>query len=203
MPPSNSSILNNNINNDNLINNNNNNSSSSISSMNNLLNTNNNNNTNANSSSNGGQCLNSPSSSSKQQRSSKCSCCLNNNNNTFFNTTRYNLKYFLKIKLKQCAVSLSIILLYYLFSITLTFYNRMLFVTYKYPLSITIIHLIIKFLLSMLIRNCYYMCKSQARVVLNWNLYVKRIIPTGIASALDIGLSNWRFVKRMNESFFF
>jgi hypothetical protein len=135
--------------------------------------------------------LNSPSLTTHSKRNS--SCCCNNNNNSFFNSNRYNLNYFFKIKLKQCTISLSIILMFYLFSITLTFYNRMLFVTYKYPLSITIIHLIIKFILSMIMRNCYYICKSQSRIMLNWNLYLKRIIPTGIASALDIGLSNWRF----------
>jgi hypothetical protein len=126
-----------------------------------------------------------------------CTCCFKNHSQShqyYYHQTRYNLNYFLKIKLKPCAISLSIILLYYLFSITLTFYNRMLFVTYKYPLSITIIHLIIKFLLSMLLRYCYCLCTSQPRILLNWNLYFKRIIPTGIASALDIGLSNWRYV---------
>ena len=165
-------------------------SSNSLNANNSLINNNNNNNSLLTNDLINNQ--NSGNNNSSTKRTSCCcvKCCFKNS--LFYSQTRYNLNYFLKIKLKSCAISLSTILLYYLFSISLTFYNRMLFVTYKYPLSITIIHLIIKFLLSMLLRKCFYMCTSQPRIILNWNLYAKRIIPTGIASALDIGLSNWR-----------
>ena len=113
------------------------------------------------------------------------------NSSTNQKQRRYNMNFFLKMRLKPFLISVSIILVYYLFSITLTFYNRMIFVTFKYPLSITMIHLIIKFLLSMIIRNILSCCSSQPRIMLNWDLYWKRIVPTGIASAIDIGLSNW------------
>ncbi|CAF1054736.1 unnamed protein product [Brachionus calyciflorus] len=101
-------------------------------------------------------------------------------------------------KLKYITLSLLTILIYYFFSISLTFYNRHLFVTYKYPLSITIIHLILKFVLSALIRHLLnlieYIRKGpnyKKRVLLNWNLFSTRIIPNSLASAADIGLSNW------------
>lgn len=104
-------------------------------------------------------------------------------------------------ELKSVFLSLLTILIYYIFSISLTFYNRYLFVTYKYPLSITIIHLIVKYILSSLIRsgiNFYNYLKQkpgkieyEPRITLNWLLYTTRIIPTAIASAADIGLSNW------------
>ncbi|RNA07899.1 solute carrier family 35 member C2 [Brachionus plicatilis] len=104
-------------------------------------------------------------------------------------------------ELRSVLLSLLTILIYYCFSISLTFYNRYLFVTYQYPLSITIIHLIVKYVLSSLIRstlNFYHFIKKrpakseyQQRITLNWFLYTTRIIPTAIASAADIGLSNW------------
>lgn len=94
----------------------------------------------------------------------------------------------------------STILIYYFFSILLTFYNRYLFVTYTYPLSITIIHLIIKFIVASSIRwclnftmnsnHCVNISKSQ-RVTLDWSIYLKKMLPLGLASAADIGFSNW------------
>lgn len=101
-------------------------------------------------------------------------------------------------ELKSLIISLLTILIYYCFSISLTFYNRYLFVTYKFPLSITIIHLILKFILSAIIRNFLnlieYIRKKKdykKRITLDWYLYSTRIIPTAVASAADIGLSNW------------
>ena len=115
-------------------------------------------------------------------------------------------KFFKSGELRGVLISLSTILIYYCFSIVLTFYNRYLFVTYKYPLSITLIHLIFKFFLASFIRsvlNCLSKKKykpnernvnylvQERRITLDWATYLKRIIPTGIASAADIGLSNW------------
>ena len=114
-------------------------------------------------------------------------------------------KIFKSGEFKSILISLSTILIYYCFSIVLTFYNRHLFVTYKYPLSITLIHLIFKFCLSALIRTFLNCCDKKKprhgadgdsftpkkRITLDWCTYVKRIIPTGIASAADIGFSNW------------
>jgi solute carrier family 35 protein C2 len=92
---------------------------------------------------------------------------------------------------RAIVISLSSILVYYCFSIILTFFNRHLFITYKFPLSITVIHLIIKFMISTLVRSISTACNSKQRITLDWMTYLKRIIPTGIASAADIGFSNW------------
>jgi len=93
----------------------------------------------------------------------------------------------------------STILIYYFFSISLTFYNRYLFVTYKYPLSITLIHLIVKFsvaaclrtLLNQTINSKRCRLSKKSRITLDWQTYLKKIAPLGIASAADIGMSNW------------
>jgi uncharacterized integral membrane protein len=97
-------------------------------------------------------------------------------------------------ELKSILISLSTILIYYFFSITLTFYNRYLFVTYKYPLSITIIHLFVKYLIASAIRSIMNMLtvKQQTRrITLDWRVYLEKIIPMSVASAVDIGMSNW------------
>ena len=115
-------------------------------------------------------------------------------------------KFFKSGELKGFLISLSTIFIYYCFSIVLTFYNRHLFIHFKFPLSITLIHLIFKFCLASLIRsilNCFTKKKyrpgehdadyliQQRRITLDWSTYFRRIVPTGIASAADIGLSNW------------
>lgn len=101
------------------------------------------------------------------------------------------------IELRSILISLSTILIYYFFSISLTFYNRYLFVNYKYPLSITVIHLVVKYLIAALIRSIWNIVAAKKqenykkRITLEWSTYLRKIIPMAIASALDIGLSNW------------
>lgn len=103
----------------------------------------------------------------------------------------------LRDQIKSAMYSMLTVLLYYFFSICLTFYNRHLFVTYRFPLSITLIHLIFKFLAAALIRLVLNCCThrhretTSRRVTLDWYTYFTRILPTGVASAADIGLSNW------------
>ena len=105
-----------------------------------------------------------------------------------------------QFKWKEFLLAGSTICIYYFFSILLTFYNRYLFVTYKYPLSITIIHLIFKFVVATGLRelldltvNFKRCCRlsQKPRITLDWSTYFKKIIPLGIASAADIGFSNW------------
>jgi solute carrier family 35 protein C2 len=109
---------------------------------------------------------------------------------SLINTTHNN------IELRSILISLSTILIYYFFSISLTFYNRYLFVNYKYPLSITVIHLVVKYLIAALIRSIWNIVAAKKqnykkRITLEWSTYLRKIIPMAIASALDIGLSNW------------
>ena len=75
--------------------------------------------------------------------------------------------------------------------------SKTLFVNYKYPLSITVIHLVVKYLIAALIRSIWNIVAAKKqenykkRITLEWSTYLRKIIPMAIASALDIGLSNW------------
>lgn len=82
---------------------------------------------------------------------------------------------------------------YYIFSIGLTFYNKWMFKSFKYPLITTCFHFLIVFILSACTRTIFSSCREKT-TVLEWNPYLKRVFVTGIVSALDIGLSNWSFV---------
>lgn len=84
------------------------------------------------------------------------------------------------------------------------------FQSMPYPLSMVVIHLTLKFLLASLFRTvysklCAARCESRRiatanrrnedpdpdRIVLNWGPYVKRVALVSMASAMDIGLSQW------------
>ncbi|XP_071502600.1 solute carrier family 35 member C2-like [Diadema antillarum] len=88
----------------------------------------------------------------------------------------------------------ALVLFYYTFSITLTFYNKWLLQDFKFPLTITIIHLAVKYLLALIVRKFLKLCTSIKPVTLNWSAYIRIVTPTGITSALDIGFSNWSLV---------
>ncbi|XP_041375800.1 solute carrier family 35 member C2-like [Gigantopelta aegis] len=86
---------------------------------------------------------------------------------------------------------LGLVLFYYTFSIGLTFYNKKVFKVFKFPLSVTVTHLVVKFMFATVVR-CLLECKTkESRITLGWGMYFKRVAPTGVVSALDIGLSNW------------
>ncbi|GAB1603270.1 solute carrier family 35 member C2-like, partial [Argonauta hians] len=82
---------------------------------------------------------------------------------------------------------------YYFLSISLTFYNKVFVKHFRLPLSLTLFHLLIKFLLSWIIRVVWEWRTGVRRVEIHWSAYIKRLAPPGIVSALDIGLSNWSF----------
>ncbi|XP_050455638.1 solute carrier family 35 member C2 [Cataglyphis hispanica] len=92
---------------------------------------------------------------------------------------------------KACHVFL-LISVYFVLSIGLTFYNPWLYNTYKFnfPLGVVVCHLIIKFTLSALIR-CIRRCFTGKRINLPWQNIIYSIMVPGIASGIDIGLSNW------------
>ncbi|CAG5128877.1 unnamed protein product [Candidula unifasciata] len=89
--------------------------------------------------------------------------------------------------------TLTLIFFYYLFSIGLTFYNRHLFMESKLALFATMCHLVIKFVVASLARLLLEYKTKTPRVVLDWNTYIRHVAPAGLASSLDIGLSNWSF----------
>ncbi|KAK7114212.1 solute carrier family 35 member C2-like [Littorina saxatilis] len=89
--------------------------------------------------------------------------------------------------------TLCLIVFYYFFSITLTFYNQHFIHEYKLPLSFTMAHLVFKFMAAGLLRWVLECRSGEPRVLLGWKDYCKRVAPVGIVSSLDIGLSNWSF----------
>lgn len=106
-----------------------------------------------------------------------------------------------RVKASLCSVAfftsalktLGLVLFYYVFSIGLTFYNRRMFKNGHFALSITMCHLIFKFVVASVVR-CVIECKSEEpRVALAWSPYIKRVALAGMMSSLDIGLSNWSF----------
>lgn len=83
--------------------------------------------------------------------------------------------------------------MFFTFSIWLTFLNNSVIKAYPYPLSITFTHLILKFGFAWFLRGILWNTQNKKCVELPWRDYVLEVSPTGIASALDIGLSNWSF----------
>ncbi|KAJ0036439.1 hypothetical protein NQD34_005116 [Periophthalmus magnuspinnatus] len=90
--------------------------------------------------------------------------------------------------------TLGLVLLYYIFSIGITFYNKWLMKDFHYPLFMTLVHLSIIFVLSALTRRVLLYATGKPRVVLGWRDYLCKAAPTAVATALDIGLSNWSFL---------
>ncbi|KAF8763902.1 Solute carrier family 35 member C2 like protein [Argiope bruennichi] len=89
--------------------------------------------------------------------------------------------------------TIGLVCLYYCFSIGITFYQKWFIKDFHFPLTVVICHLVVKFVLSGILRCVYHVVTGRQRVVLDWPTYFKQLAPTGIASALDIGLSNWSF----------
>ncbi|XP_032376377.1 solute carrier family 35 member C2 [Etheostoma spectabile] len=90
--------------------------------------------------------------------------------------------------------TVGLVLLYYVFSIGITFYNKWLTKDFHYPLFMTLVHLAVNFCLSALTRRAMYCWTGKPRVILSWKVYLHKVAPTALATALDIGLSNWSFL---------
>lgn len=89
--------------------------------------------------------------------------------------------------------TLGLIILYYSFSIGITFYQKWLINGFHFPLFVVLCHLIIKYLLAALVRfSCRILC-GIVRITIPWSVSWKKLAITGIASSLDIGFSNWSF----------
>ncbi|XP_074149699.1 solute carrier family 35 member C2 isoform X3 [Sminthopsis crassicaudata] len=94
----------------------------------------------------------------------------------------------------KVMLTLGLVLLYYCFSIGITFYNKWLMKSFHFPLFMTLLHLVVIFLFSALSRALTQCCHQRPRVVLSWADYLQRVAPTALATALDVGLSNWSFL---------
>lgn len=88
-------------------------------------------------------------------------------------------------------LNMLIIACYFCLSIGLTFYQKKFIETYKFPLSIVVCHLVFKFIVALICRKIYEIRNHQKRVLLCWHNQLHKIAPTGIASGLDIGFSQW------------
>ncbi|XP_061180279.1 solute carrier family 35 member C2-like [Saccostrea echinata] len=86
-----------------------------------------------------------------------------------------------------------LVIFFYTFSIGLTFYNQRFIRHFEIPLSLTMAHLVVKFMISAFLRTLLSIYLKEDRVLLPWGENLKKIAPTGIASILDIALSNWSF----------
>ncbi|VVC86342.1 unnamed protein product [Leptidea sinapis] len=89
------------------------------------------------------------------------------------------------------VLSLGLILLYFSLSIGLTFYQRWLLKEFHYPLTVVMYHLIIKWMLSVFVRLILQLITGQPQLVLPFLTCLKSVGPTGLASGIDVGFSNW------------
>lgn len=99
------------------------------------------------------------------------------------------------VKFRNCLRSsiftITLIVIYYVPSIGLTFYQHWLYESFHYPLTTVLIHLIIKFLLALLVRIVLKKQQGRKPKVLDWKQYIMSLAPAGICSGIDIGFSNW------------
>ncbi|XP_034497634.1 solute carrier family 35 member C2 [Ailuropoda melanoleuca] len=83
----------------------------------------------------------------------------------------------------KAVLTLGLVLLYYCFSIGITFYNKWLTKSFHFPLFMTMLHLAVIFLFSALSRALVQCSSHRARVVLSWTDYLRRVAPTALGSA--------------------
>uniref|UniRef100_A0A182QZ50 Sugar phosphate transporter domain-containing protein n=1 Tax=Anopheles farauti TaxID=69004 RepID=A0A182QZ50_9DIPT len=91
----------------------------------------------------------------------------------------------------RIIVTLVLILCYFSLSIGLTFYQQHLLQHFKLPLFVVLYHLVIKFLLAAFVRAMLRCVTKKPRILLDWRTSVRKILPTGLASGIDISFSNW------------
>ncbi|XP_068633776.1 solute carrier family 35 member C2 [Battus philenor] len=95
------------------------------------------------------------------------------------------------ICVQKSLLSLGLILLYFSLSIGLTFYQRWLLKDFHYPLTVVMYHLIIKWILSVFVRTILHLILGTPQLVLSFMTCLKSVGPTGFASGIDVGFSNW------------
>uniref|UniRef100_A0A182Y106 Sugar phosphate transporter domain-containing protein n=1 Tax=Anopheles stephensi TaxID=30069 RepID=A0A182Y106_ANOST len=91
----------------------------------------------------------------------------------------------------RIVVTLVLIVCYFSLSIGLTFYQRHLLQHFKLPLFVVLYHLVIKLMLSAVVRAVLRCVTRKPRILLDWRTSVRKILPTGLASGIDISFSNW------------
>ncbi|XP_068556863.1 solute carrier family 35 member C2 isoform X2 [Anas acuta] len=96
--------------------------------------------------------------------------------------------------LGRAALAAALVLLYYGFSIGITFYNKWLIKSFPFPLLATLLHLLLIFALSALARALARCRSGRPRATLSWADCLRRAAPAALSTSLDIGLSNWSFL---------
>eukprot|EP00051_Salpingoeca_urceolata_P029966 m.491581 g.491581 ORF g.491581 m.491581 type:complete len:373 (-) comp30349_c0_seq1:147-1265(-) len=88
-----------------------------------------------------------------------------------------------------------LVLLWYTFSIGITFYNKWLFKIhgFHFPLSTTVVHMLTTFGMAHVVR-LYREYHGSPRPIVSRRDWMFRVAPAGIAGALDIGLSNMSLI---------
>jgi len=82
---------------------------------------------------------------------------------------------------------------YYATSIGLTFYQNWLLKKLQYPLTIVLVHFIMKFVAAGSFRAGYSLYTGIDRVTLGWSHVLGRIGVVAVVASLDIALSQWSF----------
>ncbi|MGH0125779.1 UNVERIFIED_CONTAM: hypothetical protein FKN15_046534 [Acipenser sinensis] len=80
--------------------------------------------------------------------------------------------------------AVGLVLLYYCFSIGITFYNKWLLKEFHFPLFMTLVHLMIIFILAAVTRTLMQCWTGKPRVVLGWSQYLTKAAPTGQQCAI-------------------
>ncbi|XP_050763163.1 solute carrier family 35 member C2 isoform X2 [Gymnogyps californianus] len=96
--------------------------------------------------------------------------------------------------LGRAALAAPLVLLYYGFSIGITFYNKWLMKSFPFPLLVTLLHLLLIFGLSALARALARCRSGRPPPALSWADCLRRAAPAALSTSLDIGLSNWSFL---------
>ncbi|XP_056363366.1 solute carrier family 35 member C2 isoform X4 [Oenanthe melanoleuca] len=96
--------------------------------------------------------------------------------------------------LGRAALAAPLVLLYYGFSIGITFYNKWLMKSFPFPLLVTLLHLLLIFALAALARAVVRCHSGRPRAALSWADCLRRAAPAALSTSLDIGLSNWSFL---------
>ncbi|BET02714.1 solute carrier family 35 member [Nesidiocoris tenuis] len=84
-----------------------------------------------------------------------------------------------------------VILLYFPLSIGLTFYQRWFLQKFNYPLTVTMCHMATKFAVAAFCQWLWKWWHGKPRLKLDWSTTLRRILPMGIVSGIDIAFSNW------------
>ncbi|KAL5262862.1 hypothetical protein ACHWQZ_G008306 [Mnemiopsis leidyi] len=84
------------------------------------------------------------------------------------------------------------IIFYYACSISITFFNKWSFSSFHFPLVVSFFHMTIVSHVIWLYRTATKGVSGKDEIT--WNLFFRRVCPTAIAAAVDIGLSNWSFM---------